>query len=291
MIYEGSTVEESDLEYNVQSTEHYQPGPNNNAPKGPSIPIFGSEPVSNWSLSQNTLDWFQRVADVELQGPQIAEISKSFLPVIEVEQDFTPPDIPLVFWRKLKNNSNDLFRQKCLLQVQKVTCLSLKALLTTLDSMTDNDPNMALIATAVQLICTANLQTSRIRRSDTSKFMKNEVKPNLFSLPVTHKNLFVADFETVGDNALKAQNSSQKMLFQPRSDTAKFMKNEVKPNLFSLPVTHKNLFGADFETVADNALKAQNSSQKILLTKATCFEHVHIWFKTRSVLGLNSFLH
>lgn len=42
------------------------------------------------------------------------------------------------------------------------------------------------------------------------------------------------------------------------------MKNEVKNCLFSKPVTHRDLFGSDFESVAEQALKAQNSAQKVM---------------------------
>lgn len=183
------------------------------------LPIFGTDPEYNWAPSVNTMNWFRKVADIELTDNQVTEISDSYTPCDDIAADFVPPEIPPVFWNKMKSDSKNslvYYNQRALWKSQKLYCLALKPLLSSLDNMEKDDPNLTNITTAVQLICSANLQTSRLRRASTAKFMKNDVKASLFAQPVTHKDLFGSDFESAADKALKSQNSSQKVLFIPK---------------------------------------------------------------------------
>lgn len=180
------------------------------------LPIICNKAGGNWEISEDTMKWYQTVADLELDNDQMASLEDMYVPPDNLVADFVPPPIPNVFWNKMRNNSTELYKQKAILKSQKMNTLAIKPLLSVLDQMDRNDPKVNMIASSVQLMCSANLQLSRLRRASTSRLMKNELKNNLFSCPVTHLNLFGSDFESAADQAIKSQSSSHKVLFHPK---------------------------------------------------------------------------
>lgn len=185
-----------------------------------SLPILGADTSPKWSLSDTTFNWFRKVADLELKEDHISSVAEEFPLSDTMASDFLPPEIPPLFWNKIKTNPSDYLKQKLLYKAQKLNCLALRPLLSIVNNMTQNDPNMGNLTSAIQLICSSNLLLGRARRSGTVKFMKNEVKSNLMSQPVTHDNLFGTDFETAADQAVKSQSSVQKLLFTPKKPPA-----------------------------------------------------------------------
>ena len=197
------------------------------------IPIICSKEGSNWNLSDDTLKWYKTVADLNLDDEQIRDIEEQFVPSDDCSTDFIPPTIPIVFCNKLKNNSSELYKQRSVYKAQKISTLAIKPLLSVLDNLDRNDPNLAHIATSIQLICTANLQLSRLRRASTAKYMRYDVKDSLFANPISHRHLFGQDFATAADQALKNQNSSQKVIFTP--------KQQSRPAQFSGPLNQLSI--------------------------------------------------
>lgn len=184
--------------------------------KESNLPIISNETNGNWHISEDTLQWYQTVADLELDEEQILNLEELYSSSDNIAEEFVPPKVPSVFWNKIRHNNVELYKHKSVMKSQKLTTLAVKPLLSVLDKMDRNDPNVSMIASSIQLICSANLQLSRLRRASTVKFMKNDFKSELFSLPVTHRDLFGTDFEAAADQAIKAQNSSQKVLFHPK---------------------------------------------------------------------------
>ena len=180
----------------------------------PEFPILDSESLPTWHPSDAVFKWFSRVADIELKDEQISEISEAYLPSAEIETHFQPPLIPKPLWQKCKASRNE-HKQMALFKIQQSTTLAIKPLIAVLETLDSNDPRQKQIASAIQLLCSSNLKTSRLRRSFTSNDIRKDLRSNIFSQPVDHLNLFGTDFDTVADNAVKAQSASQKVLFKP----------------------------------------------------------------------------
>lgn len=187
------------------------------------LPILGNNSTENWNLSESTLDWFKKVADLELKEEEISEIDKLYTPAEDIKSEFLPPDIPLALWNKMKNNNSEYYKQKSLLRAQKLNCMALKPILTVLDRMDNADPNVPILASAIQLMCCANLQIGKTRRSATARHVRNDLRGNLFSNPVSHTNLFGMEFDSATEQAVKSSNSLQKLLAPAR-------KPFIKPN-------------------------------------------------------------
>lgn len=58
--------------------------------------------------------------------------------------------------------------------------------------------------------------------------------------------------------------SNLKMSRYRRNLSGHNIRKDIRANLFATPVSHLNLFGTEFETAADNALKSQAATQKII---------------------------
>lgn len=183
------------------------------------LPILGSQQVPNWEPPKEIWEWFLKVSDLELNETQISDLSDNFNAASDVAEHLQPPNLPDSLWQKVKTSKPDLFQHSSLFKIQKTMCLALKPLLSTLASPSLDDSARNNLATTVQLICTANLKISRFRRAMVSKHIRQNLRPNLFSQPVTHSKLFGTDFNTAADNAIKTQSSVNKVLFEPRFDT------------------------------------------------------------------------
>ena len=204
------------------------------------FPIIGSTSKSNWQPSDKVLNWYTKVADSELTEEQISLITSEYIPPESIAIHFNPPKIPNVLYKKLKSNPTESFKLKPLNKCQQSSMLAIRPLLTILESMDPEDPNMLHLTRAIQLLCHNNLQTSRMRRSLTASSIKADMRPFLFSQPVTHTFLFGDDFETVADSALKKQASSNKVLFTPkRQSTSQSISvvdsGTLKPSDFAKP--------------------------------------------------------
>ena len=136
------------------------------------IPIIGNEDDSTWVVPKRAFNWFNKIADLELSDSKIDECLADFIPPEDVAHHFEPPMLPSVIWNKVRHgNAAELQKQRTIFRSQKLLSSSLMPLLTALDSMNKHDPNQKLIASAIQLISTSNLQLSRFRRATIAKFI------------------------------------------------------------------------------------------------------------------------
>ena len=190
------------------------------------LPIISSANKTNWSPGEEVMQWFASVADIDLTDDQIKSISDEYQPNTEVSQHFEPPQLPSPLWHKCKSHAQEAFKQRSLHRIQQLSCSAIKPLIDVLDSLDPNDPNREKIAASIQLTCSANLRTSRLRRALTARFIKQDIKQNLFSQPITHLDLFGSEFQTAAENANKSQATIQKV-FPSASASGRFSYNSM----------------------------------------------------------------
>ena len=204
------------------------------------IPFLpSSDPPTSWSPSSKILNWFMKVADVELKEAQMDSFLEEFVPSKENKPHFKPPRLPHVIWKKLKNDKDPAMPNlKNTYKSQSLISSAMMPLLTVLDSLDKEDPNLKLLAHAIEILCSCNLQLSRTRRSSVAKITKPELKPALLAHPVTHLHLFGEDFESSADSACKTQLSSLKVLAQskyPKPPSANFQRPKPPSDTFQRP--------------------------------------------------------
>lgn len=204
---------ECSSDHSNQIVNNNQPIPDTNAnANAPALPILGNNSAQNWTISDETLAWFRQVADLDLHEDEISEIDQAFNPSEEIKKDFIPPDIPSALWNKMKSNNAEYYKQKALLRTQKLNCMALKPLLSVIEKLDKSDQNIPMLTSAIQLMCCANLQLGKTRRSATAKFVRNDLRSSLFSNPVSHLNLFGMEFDSATEQAVKSSNALQKVL-------------------------------------------------------------------------------
>jgi len=188
------------------------------------IPIIGAEVCHTWVPPVKALKWFEKVADNELSEAQVTDIMATFIPPAEISSHFEPPLVPAALWNSMKsqNNSFTLFQQRSIFKSQKLICSALMPLLSVLESLGPGNPNQKTLASAIQLICSSNLNLSRFRRSATAKFLKSDIRKPLLTKPVTHLHLFGSSFDESAEQAVKTVSSSSKVLIsQPSTSSQK----------------------------------------------------------------------
>lgn len=196
------------------------------------LPIISTTSKSNWSPCDEVLNWYTKVADIDLSDEQAREISDKYVPSSSISSHFEPPHLPPALWQKTKSSAQNTYKERSLFRIQSLSTSAIKPLLDVLDSLDAQDPNREKIASSIQLICSANLRTSRMRRAITSKFIKPELRQNLFSQPINHLALFGTEFATAAENANKAQATIQKVV----SNNRPF--HNFKPSSSQVPVTN-----------------------------------------------------
>ena len=177
------------------------------------FPIISGESQPTWSPEPRTLAWFKKIADMELKQEQVDSILNDFIPPENLNEHFTPPVLPTSIWNQIKSeSSSDIAKQRVVFRSHKLISSSLMPLLSVLESLDGDDPNQKLVASAIQLLCSSNLNLSRYRRSYVSKYVKPEMKQALLSQPVTHQHLFGSDFDSSAEIVTKSQSSFQRLL-------------------------------------------------------------------------------
>ena len=120
--------------------------------------------------------------------------------------------MPTTLWDTIKVCAAETYKQTIAFKAQNLTYMATMPLLSVLS---DSDPNdlgsRNKISTAIQLICSANLQLNKFRRSMISPFLKKDLKRSLLSHPVKHDNLFGHDFAKVTDQVIKEQTATNKL--------------------------------------------------------------------------------
>ena len=99
---------------------------------------------------------------------------------------------------------------------QRLQTGAIMPLLSVLETMRPSDPNQKLVASAIQMLCSSNLQLTRFRQTSVAKFVKSDLRQPLFSQPVSHLHMFGADENESAEKVLKTQATSfNKVLTNP----------------------------------------------------------------------------
>ena len=160
------------------------------------IPILGSKPPPCWVPPEKVFDWFLKVADMELNDTQFKELEAEFLSSDDVSTHFEPARLPSVIWDCIKTKRGENYRQRSAFKIQNYVCTALKPLLSVMGSLDSTDKtNRKLLASAIQLLVSSNLQMNRFRRSLSLTNVKPEYRKKLLAQPLTHTELFGSDFE------------------------------------------------------------------------------------------------
>ena len=87
--------------------------------------IMGDEPSPSWSPSQKSLDWFLKVADLDLKKDLITKIKEDYKGSEDIDSHFEPPRFPSALWSAVQHNHADVFRLKVILKAQENLYLSI----------------------------------------------------------------------------------------------------------------------------------------------------------------------
>jgi len=202
------------------------------------LPVIGCPSNPTWEPSKKALEWYRKVADIEIKYNEFNEIKAKFSPNEEISRDFTPPEVPPIISNSLKPDSSEMFKQNALSKSQEFIFTAMAPLLDVLKDSEDRSIK-SKVASSIQMLCTANLKLNRFRRALLSPLIKNEYRKSMLSSPISHNSLFGDSFDKCAEDAIKEQssshkvlsNSSQKQSFKPKpssSNTQFFRQNQSK---------------------------------------------------------------
>jgi hypothetical protein len=186
------------------------------------IPVLGNKPQYSWEPPKKAFSWYKKVADTDLTEDQVDEFMANFIPPTDVQCHFDPPKLPKIIWNKINSGTEESYRQRSIVRSQKLLSSAMMPLLTVLDSLKSEDPHKEILASAMQMLCTSNLQLTKVRRSAIGRFVKSDMKQPLFAQPVSHLHMFGTDFDSSADIAAKNQSAFQKVLYVPKKRTTTF---------------------------------------------------------------------
>jgi len=182
-------------------------------PKKARYPILGGSSTPNWEPHEDSMKWYLDVANIELSGNELKDLKDKFRPSEHVNEHFSPPKVPATIWQSIKPDSADGYKQSVLFKTQEIVYTSICPLLTVLQNLPESDDaNRELVSSAIQLICTSNLQLNRYRRSLIAPYIKKDFRKNLLSTPVKHNCLFGSSFERSAEDAIKEQANISKVI-------------------------------------------------------------------------------
>ena len=102
-----------------------------------------------------------------------------------------------------------------ILKSQKLLCGALMPLLSVIDSLDSKYPNQKLLASAIQVLFSANLKLSKTRRGAVRPLVKPELRSILCDQKVSHLYLFRSDYDKCTKTASKAHFYITKVLLPP----------------------------------------------------------------------------
>lgn len=176
------------------------------------FPIIGGTAPPNWQPDDPVLQWFLKVADIDVKGEDFASIKEQFKHSEELSDHFTPPKLPEPLWRNiLASSQSQAYRHKSIFVAQDYLFTAIKPLLSLL-AETTNPEARNKITTSIQLICSSNLQLNRFRRATSALSINHDVRKSMMALPVKHNQLFGPDFTKSVEEAVKLQASTQKAI-------------------------------------------------------------------------------
>ena len=204
------------------------------------IPILTVKQDHSWDAPKKSFEWFKRIADSELSDADLDNFMKDFIPPNDIAKHFEPPRLPNAIWNRIKAqsySSDEFLKQRSIMKSQKFQSSAIMPLLSVLESLKPSDPNQRLVASAIQMLCSSNLQLTRLRRTSVAKFAQSVLRQPLFSQPVTHLHMFGADENESAEKVLKTQATSfSKVLNNPIPSKLK----NFRPNQFSQESLHSS---------------------------------------------------
>ena len=81
--------------------------------------VMGQIPKANWVPSEKIIEWYLKVADLELSKEVITTIQDDFKAEGEIDSHFQPPKFPDPLWSAVNSSSADTFRLKYLYKTQE----------------------------------------------------------------------------------------------------------------------------------------------------------------------------
>ena len=94
-----------------------------------------------------------------------------------------PPKIPSAIWSDIKTiSSAEVYKQSSCFKSQENLYLELKPMLSMLDSLALKFEEPKLMIESIQLVSSANLQVSRLRRASTGPYIKRELKKPMVAI-------------------------------------------------------------------------------------------------------------
>lgn len=177
-----------------------------------SLPILGGVPPPTWTPNEQVLNWYLKVADIDLKGEDFQKISSAYETTDTLSEHFSPPKLPDPIWRNLKTMLGQPNHHRALFHTQEYLFTALKPLLSLLEENTSSPDSRDKLTTAIQLICSSNLQLNRYRRALAGSSINKDLRSSVMGLPVTHNNLFGEDFHKSIDEVVKLQATTSKAI-------------------------------------------------------------------------------
>ena len=204
---------------------------------GIDLPLLGCSNSPNWMPTKSYMDWFNKAADVELNSDEIESIAAAYKSSDEIDSHFSPAKLPTSIMPNLTRA--ETYKQKLMYKAEHSYSLALKPLMTVLPKLTHDKETLSQVTSAIQLICSGNLQLNRLRRSSFTQTlnMNNNLRQSLLSNPVTHQELFGIEFEKALDNAIKANSLKSKLLNSDKSILEKFILQHQEKKTPKIPTS------------------------------------------------------
>ena len=176
------------------------------------LPLLGDVPSPNWVPNENSLKWFLKASDLELNSKETDMIYKKYKSSEDLEEHFSPAKIPSSLWNSIKANKSEHYKQKMLFKSQQNYTCAIKPLLDVLSNIPRQDKkSIENLTTAIQLISNGNLNLNRLRRSLVVPYIKKDLRTPLLATRVTHNHLFGTQFDKAAETAIKESSSSSKI--------------------------------------------------------------------------------
>ena len=190
--------------------------------------VLGGRPKANWQPSDKAFKWFLEVADLDLKKEVLDSLKEEFKSDESLNPHFEPPKFPSSLWSAAQQSNADAFRLKSLYKSQENLCLSIKPLLSALDSCPKSSRH--LILKSIQLITSTNLNLNRFRRSIIAPRLKPELRKQVLALPVTHDSFLGEDFNKATDGLIKEQAAIDKVLYKKQTPKTPFKSSSNRQN-------------------------------------------------------------
>ena len=205
---EQGLLEEDDQSLNIVSDL----GSDEDDPLG----ILGGLPDANWCPDQKFLDWYLKVADIELDKKNLDALKEEFSCEETILEHFSPPKFDDSLWQFVQAKQGDTSRLKSLYKTQESIFLAIRPLLTV--AANSSKENRTQILKSIQLLCSANLDLNRYRRLVIAPHLKPDLKRQILSLPIKHNTFFGDDFAKSTEDIVKKQSTLDKIMSKPKSN-------------------------------------------------------------------------